>query len=364
MTPKARAAVYPAPNQPFELRDFPLRNVSDEELLVRVSMSSICRSDIHSWQGKRPNPCPGLLGHEIIGRIEQQGTGVVQDLRGIPLAVGDRITWTEFFHSGTDYYDAIHNLPQKSIGLRKYGHESADTQPHFLGGFAEYCYVMPGTGILKLADELTDEEAVPLNCAAATMASVCEASQIGLGDTVVVQGLGLLGIYGAAMARARGATRVIGIDTVADRLKTARHFGATSCLNAAEMSEQDLVTAVREQTSPDGADVVLEVCGNANVIPAGIQMLRRGGRYTTAGLVSPGANVTFDANLLVQRMVTLRGIHNYHPRHLLQAHDFILSERERFPFRDLIEARFPLDQINEAFQQAADRVVLRACVTP
>ena len=172
------------------------------------------------------------------------------------------------------------------------------------------------------------------------------------------------GIYGAAMARARGATRVIGIDTVAARLETAHHFGATSSLNAAELSEQDLIEAVREQTGPDGADVVLEVCGNANVIPAGIQMLRRGCRYTTAGLVSPGANVTFDANLLVQRLVTLRGIHNYHPRHLLQAHDFVLSARERFPFGDLIEARFPLEQINDAFQQAAERIVLRACVTP
>ena len=364
MTPTARAAVYPSPNKPFEIREFPLRAVADGELLVRVSMSSICRSDIHSWQGKRPNPCPGLLGHEIIGCIEQQGSRVCHDLRGTPLAVGDRITWTEFFHSGADYYDAIHNLPQKAVGLRKYGHESAEMEPHFLGGFAEYCYVMPGTGVLKLSDQLTDEEAVPLNCAAATMASVCEASQIGLGDTVVVQGLGLLGIYGVAMARARGAARVIGIDTVSARLETARRFGATSNLNAAELNEQDLIETVRQQTGPDGADVVLEVCGNANVIPVGIQMLRKGGRYTTAGLVSPGANVTFDANILVQRMVTLRGIHNYHPRHLLQAHDFVLSERARLPFGNLIEARFPLDQINEAFQQAADRIVLRACVTP
>ncbi|MEE3369141.1 MAG: zinc-binding dehydrogenase [Planctomycetota bacterium] len=364
MNSRARAAVYPAPNQPFEIREFPLRNVAAGELLVRVTMSSICRSDIHSWQGKRPNPCPGLLGHEIIGRIEQLGSDITHDLRGTPLEIGDRSTWTEFFHAGTDYYDAIHNLPQKALGLRKYGHESADMEPHLLGGFAEYCYVMPGTGILKLSDQLTDEEAVPLNCAAATMASVCEASHIGLGDTVVVQGLGLLGIYGVAMACARGATRVVGIDTVDARLDTARHFGATCSLNAADLSEQDLIEAVREQTRPDGADVVLEVCGNAAVIPAGIQMLRRGGRYTTAGLVSPGATVTFDANLLVQRLVTLKGIHNYHPRHLLQAHDFVLSAQGRFPFGDLIEARFPLEQINDAFQQAADRIVLRACVTP
>ncbi|MAV36956.1 MAG: hypothetical protein CMJ59_16030 [Planctomycetaceae bacterium] len=364
MTTTARAAVYESPNQPFEIREFPLRPVADGELLVRISMSSICRSDIHSWQGKRPNPCPGILGHEIIGTIDQQGSQMRCDLRGQTLAVGDRITWTEFFHDGTDYYQDLHDLPQKAGGLRKYGHEAADSEPHFLGGFAEYCYVMPGTGVLKLSDQLRDEEAVPLNCAAATMASVCEASQIGLGDAVVIQGLGLLGIYGVAMARARGATRVIGIDTIPARLATARRFGATCTLNADDFVGDDLIAAVRRETPPDGADAVLEVCGVAGVIPAGLEMLRKGGRYTTAGLVSPGADITFDANLLVQRMITLRGIHNYHPRHLIQAHDFVLRERTNLPFGELIEACFPLAQINHAFRQAADRSVMRACVTP
>ena len=69
----------------------------------------------------------------------------------------------------------------------------------------EYCYILPGTWILKLPDELSDEEATPLNCGVATMASVTEAAEIALGDAVVVQGLGLLGLYGCAMAKARGA---------------------------------------------------------------------------------------------------------------------------------------------------------------
>jgi D-arabinose 1-dehydrogenase-like Zn-dependent alcohol dehydrogenase len=96
-------------------------------------------------------------------------------------------------------------MPQKCQGLRKYGHDLAAEDPHFLGGFAEYCYILPGTWILKLPPDLGDEEATPLNCGVATMASVTEAAEIGLGDAVVVQGLGLLGLYGAAMAKARGA---------------------------------------------------------------------------------------------------------------------------------------------------------------
>ena len=66
----ARAAVYDAPNTPFVFRDYPLRDAHRDEVLVRISMSTICRSDIHSWEGRRPNPCPGILGHEIIGVID------------------------------------------------------------------------------------------------------------------------------------------------------------------------------------------------------------------------------------------------------------------------------------------------------
>ncbi|MCZ6813018.1 MAG: alcohol dehydrogenase catalytic domain-containing protein, partial [Alphaproteobacteria bacterium] len=90
-----RAAVYEKPNTPFVLKDYPLRPVRTGEVLVRITMATICRSDIHSWEGKRPNPCPGILGHEIIGVIEEIGEGIKKDMRGQPLGVGERITWTE-----------------------------------------------------------------------------------------------------------------------------------------------------------------------------------------------------------------------------------------------------------------------------
>jgi len=82
-------------------------------------------------------------------------------------------------------------MPQKCQGLREYGHDLAAEDPHFLGGFAEYCYILPGTWILKLPPDLSDEEATPLNCGVATMAAVTEAAAISLGDNVVIQGLGL-----------------------------------------------------------------------------------------------------------------------------------------------------------------------------
>ncbi|NQU61100.1 MAG: zinc-binding dehydrogenase [Rhodospirillales bacterium] len=364
MTKTGRAVVYESPNTPFVVKEYPVRDVHPGEVLVRITMSTICRSDIHSYQGRRPNPCPGILGHEIIGVIDQIGDGIFNDLRGAALSVGDRVTWTEFFHHGESHYRDIHDMPQKSPGLRKYGHDLVEDDPHFLGGFADYCYILPGTGILRLPDSLSDEEATPLNCGVATMISVTEAADIGFGDTVVVQGLGLLGLYGCAIAKACGATRVIGLDAVAARLDIAEKFGADYVFDISSMDEETLIKKVRALSPPDGADVGIEVCGVAEAVPTGIQMLRIGGRYVIGGLVNPGANFTIDGNQILRNWITLKGVHNYHPRHLVQALDFVMGNRGRFPFKEIVDSKFSLDQLDEAFAKAANHTVLRAAIVP
>jgi threonine dehydrogenase-like Zn-dependent dehydrogenase len=255
-------------------------------------------------------------------------------------------------------------MPQKCNGVRKYGHDLATEDPHFLGGFAEYCYILPGTWILKLPDDLSDEEATPLNCGVATMASVTEAANIGLGDAVVIQGLGLLGLYGAAMAKARGARCVIGLDAVASRLEVAKKFGADHVIDISRGSAKSVIDEVRKLCRPDGADAVIEVCGVPDVIVQGLQMLRVGGRYVLGGLVNPNANVTIDANVLVRRWITMRGIHNYHPRHLIQALDFVMANRKRFPFKEIVDSKFALKDLDTAFKKASERSVLRAAIIP
>ena len=360
----AKAAVYEAPNTPFVLKEFPVRPTKCGEVLVRVTMSTICRSDIHSYEGRRPNPCPGILGHEIIGVIEELGEGIDNDMRGDKLRIGDRITWSEYFFDGQCYYREVLDMPQKCHGVRKYGHDRADEDPHFLGGFAEYCYILPGTWILKLPDELSDEEAAPLNCGVATMVSVTEAAEIALGDAVVIQGLGLLGLYGAAMAKARGARCVIGLDAVASRLDAAKKFGADHVIDVGRTPAKTMIDEVRKLCRPDGADVVIEVCGVPDVIPQGLQMLRTGGRYVLGGLVNPDANVMIDANILLRRWIVMRGIHNYHPRHLIQALDFVMANRKRFPFKDIVDSKFALKDLDAAFKKASERTVLRAAIVP
>jgi putative phosphonate catabolism associated alcohol dehydrogenase len=349
----ARVAVHDVPGGPFRLATYPLRPPAAGEALVRVRMSTICRSDIHSYQGHRPSPCPGLLGHEIVGTVVALGEALRRDMRDEPLAVGDRVTWSEYAVPARGYLREVLDLPHKAPGLLKYGHLSSETPPHHHGGFGEYCYVLPDSWILKLPDAISDAEATPINCGVATMCAVIEAAEVGLGQTVVVVGLGLLGLYGAALAKARGAARVIGIDAVPARRALAGRFGVDAALAPGEAPPVGA-----------GADAVIEVCGDPSTIADALGWLRPGGRIVVAGTVNPGAMVTLDANAILRACATLVGVHNYHPRHLLQALAFVVGHRDRYPLGELVDARYPLSAVGEAMADAAARRVLRAAIVP
>ncbi len=98
--------------------------------------------------------------------------------------------------------------------------------------------------------------------------------------------------------------------------------------------------------------------------PEGLHMLRKGGRYIIAGIVFPNADVTLDTNLILNKLLTIQGVHNYHPRHLVEALDFVYRNRGVFPFKEIVDGRFGLDDLDTAFKQAAERQVLRAAIVP
>jgi threonine dehydrogenase-like Zn-dependent dehydrogenase len=203
-----------------------------------------------------------------------------------------------------------------------------------------------------------------LNCAGATMAAVVEAAEVGVGDCVVIQGLGALGLRGVALARAAGAGTVIGLDTGEDRLAMTSRFGADLVRRAGASSLDQLRARVAERSQSGGADAVIETSGVCGALQEGLSLLRPGGRYVTAGLVLPVAPVELDASLLVRGMITLRGEHNYQPRHLASAVDFAGRGRDAAPFGELVGARMPLDALGEAFAHAAARRSVRTAIVP
>lgn len=361
---KSRAAVFVEAGRPLAVRSFDLpASLEPGAALCRVRMSTICGSDLHTIFGRRREPAPLILGHEIVGELVALGQGMAHDGFGQPLRAGDRVSWSIAASCGACYYCGL-GLPQKCQTLRKYGHTCCEEPPHLTGGYAESVYLYPGTAVYRVPESLSDEVAAPANCALATVVNAVESIGLKAGETVLIQGAGLLGLNLAALCREAGASRIFVTDVSPARLDLARRFGADCCWNVAGAAEGETARRVLDGTDGHGADVAFEVCGAREAVAEAVRALRTGGRYLVAGLVTPGSNLGLDGNQLTRKCLTLQGIHNYHPRHLGKALRFLQQHAARYPFAELVGAVFPLERINEAIEAAASGRYVRVAVRP
>ena len=252
-----KAAVMTAINGDLELRTFPVPKPEEGGILVRITCCTICGSDVLAWMGRKKSHIPMILGHEIIGEIVELGAGVSCDSGNRPLKVGDRVTWTIMSSCGKCFFCSEKGLPMKCRELKKYGHDSCDAAPHFNGGFAEYCYITPGTSVIRVPDTLSDRVATPANCALATVVAGWEAVNLRAFENVLIQGAGALGFYAAALASHYGCNRVIVTDILDHRLEAIREFGATDVINTKGMADDEVAKAVRDLTGGFGANVAI-----------------------------------------------------------------------------------------------------------
>ena len=364
---RGKVILFMGAGNPLEERKFPLPDkLETGALLVRTSLATVCGSDMHTWRSRRPFPVPSVLGHEGVGIIERLGESVNRDTEGKPISEGDRITWTIISSCGICYFCRIAGLPQKCLNLFKYGHVKSDSPPYFTGTFGEYVYIRHGTGIFKLSDEMTDEIASPLMCAASTVVAGLEKIGLNANETVVIQGAGMLGLYASVMAKEQGAKQVIMIDILKKRLMLAKEFGADHILNANDFSDEELVVKVKELTGGRGADLAVEVTGVAKAAEPGIKMLRIGGRYLMQGAVYPNDHFSIDSHDIIIRCLTIAGLHNYDSRHLGRAIQLVNKSRDRYPFHKLTGPKFPLtaEGVTESLLTLENREAIRPVIVP
>jgi putative phosphonate catabolism associated alcohol dehydrogenase len=363
MTTTTHAMVFEGPGRPLVARQFSLPKLEPGELLVEVACTTICGSDLHTYQGRRQTPCPTILGHEILGRVANLPPGPAPlDLHGRPVALGDRITWSIAASCG-DCFNCAHGLPQKCDSLFKYGHEPIASRHSLSGGLAEHCHLARGTALVRLPDHLPDAAACPLNCATATVAAALRVAGDCRGATVLVQGAGMLGLTAAAMASARGAAQTIICDVDESRLRSTANFGATMAIHLSP-GTNELAAAVRDATHGRGVDIALELSGSPDAIEAGLPLLRIGGRYVLVGSVFPTRDVRVQAETMVRRLLRIEGLHNYTPADLAAAVEFMGEAHHRHPFAELVTASFPLDSAEAAFEYAIANRSPRVAVVP
>lgn len=184
-----------------------------------------------------------------------------------------------------------------------------------------------------------------------------------LGDSVVIYGAGSLGLYSIALAREMGASEVIVVDRVDERLKMAKSFGAEVVVNSSESSTVERIERVKALTD-GGADLVVEVAGAPSVVNEGLSMVRNSGRYLEIGSVQDKAFASIDISMISVRGLKIVGTLNYEPWVIPRALDFLRRNSTKYPFKEMCRNRFRLDDINAAFEAAAMKIVQRAAVTP
>ena len=366
MLKTSKAAVFHEVGRKIEMAEFKIpQTLEPGSALCKVMFSTICGADLHTVYGRRKEPIPLILGHEIIGEIVAKGDGFEHDGYGDILEIGDRISWTIMASCGKCYY-CTHGLRQKCVSLKKYGHASIDDPELYsplVGGYAEYVYIIPGTEVFKIPESLSDEVATPANCALSTVVNAVDTIGIEKDDVVMIQGCGLLGLNAIALAKEAGAREVIATDIDNSRLNMASRFGATRTINMSESPKDELTKVARELTEGRGADVGIEVSGSPAVVSDGLDALRIGGRYLIAGLTKPSP-MNLDGNLMTRKNVTIKAIHNYAPKHLGMALKFIEKNQTKYPFNEIVGKVYTLDEINQAIETAETGKYIRVGIKP
>lgn len=355
----SRAIHFNGQETPLEIAELAAPPLREGEILVRVLACTLCRSDLHTHAGRRHVPTPSILGHEIVGRIEAFGPGASSvDFAEKPAAIGDRITWSIVVGCGDCFFCAC-DLPQKCVRLYKYGHEAVTASQPLSGGLADHVVLVPNTAWLLLPTNIPTSVAALANCAGATAASALQAAGALAGQRVVVLGAGVLGVFACAMAKAADAASVVAVDPQEACRDRAIAFGADAVFDA---KDDNLVAALSDATDGRGFDVVLELAGVTPSVVTALAVVRTGGTAILVGSVAHCEPLPVDPEQIVRRMITLRGVHNYHPRDLQTAVDFLAGPGSRFPFESLIVESYPLVQVDAAFRSAHAHPGERVCV--
>ena len=348
-----RAALFFEPGKPFEIRELPIPDPRPGGLTLRVTRANICGSELHIWRGDGrfkdiSTPQGRILGHEATGIVHALGEGVTHDWNGQPIREGDRIAY-QYFRPCGQCRSCMRGMSEACRHSFTIQRGSLDQWPYVRGAFADYLYLHPNQAFFKVPDNVTDTMVVSANCALAQVVMGLERVDVGLGDEVVVQGCGGLGLYACAIAKERGAARVIAIDGIDDRLRLAQRMGADHVVDFRKVPDpKQRVDAVRDLTGGWGADVVVEVVGFASVIDEGLRMLALGGRSLEMGTFYTGTSFSCDPGRLVTQNLRIEAVASYDAQSLQRSIDFLSRNAKTLPLDDVV-VDYPLEEIEKAF---------------
>jgi threonine dehydrogenase-like Zn-dependent dehydrogenase len=290
--------------------------------------------------------------------------GDKRDVHGDSLRIGDNILWNRAITCGHCYFCKVKMEPSLCPERKVYGiHTSCRESPYLTGNYSEYLLLDRNVDLFKIEPDVDLPVLVPASCSGATAAHAFDLSRMESGDSVLVQGVGPLGIFAVAFAKSFGASPIITIGGTEERLKMCESFGATHTLNRHRLSKEKRKEAVIEMTHGRGVDVAFEMAGEPDALKESISLVRTGGTCISAGFGEPHGTIDLDCfHDLNRKNLRLQGIWTSDVKHTHMALQLVLSRLQ--DFTKLITHRFPLDRANDALRVMKTKEAIKAVLLP
>lgn len=344
---KMKAAILYDSSQPLAIHEVELSPPQQGEVLVRLVASGICHSDVNIVRGEASAPLPIVLGHEAAGIVEEVGKGVTG------LRVGDPVAVSLVRSCGHCFY-CVRGNPNDCAGDHALFSETRIhslqgtpiTQGINVAGFAEYVVVDQSQAV-KLPQTMPLVSAAALGCAVITgIGAVTNTARVEAGSTVVVLGLGGVGINAIQAAALVGARNVIAVDLLDNKLAFARQFGATHTVNA---RNENVVDVVRGLTNGRGADYVFVTVGSPRAVADSLTLVRKRGAIVLIGLIGDEGTVPLPVSKAVLNEFQIMGSFMGSSRISEDIPKIVdLYQQGRLKLDELVTATYPIEQINEA----------------
>ena len=352
---KARVAMM-TEKKHFELQEYDLPEVGDDDILVKVEGCGVCGTDAHEYKNDPFGLIPVVLGHEGTGEIVKMGKNVKVDTAGKPVKVGDKIVTCMIFKDDPEI--TMFDLNKKNVGGADVYGLLPDDDVKFNGWFADYIFIRGGkfgSTFFNVSDLDLDSRILIEPCAVLVHA-VERAKTTGIlkfNSRVVVQGCGPIGLICIAVLHTMGVHNICAVDGNEKRLEFAKRMGANTTVNFMNFKGIEALTeAVKEAQGGHLADFAFQCTGNPKAHANIYKFIRNGGGLCELGFFINGGDATINPHFdLCSKEINLVGSWVYTLRDYVTTFDFLKRAKAiGLPMSELITDKFPLEQINEALQ--------------
>lgn len=365
----------------ISIQNFEVPEPERGSVILKVNLSGICGTDKHTYRGESKQyvgtphekdiQYPLICGHENVGTVVSTG-GEVFDSEGKLLKPGDRIVHGANVACGSCYF-CTNNYPYYfCTKLEDYGNSlNVSREPSLFGGWSEYMYLLPGTPLFRVPEELPDEVAVLTEVMAVTHGVDAAIKILGInggassGFTVGVLGVGPLGLCHLIKAKLLGAGLIVGTDVLSSRLILAREFGLNYGFDASQTSEKDRLKEILDITHGRGLDIILNCSGVPSTFSEALKLVRVGGVIVEAGTFVDLGPVQINPNSdICTRNVSIIGIGGEKATEYLPSMKLMVANLDRYPFHKITSHIFSLEKAEDAIKHAQTGEAMQVAINP